>query len=218
MNKKTKRSFIHLLGLMKKKENPEVIYTAALEVFARFGFKKTTMEEIARQLDMTKGNLYLYAKNKQSLYRDTAAWALRRWQAKVAAAVAQQKNPTDKFHTLCRKAIDYLSRDRALHELLINDPDIFPMFPDNDPFERVNADSVALIENILVQGIRENKFRSVDVEKVSRVIFMIYKLFIIQIYIKGKETYVREMLSETVSLMTQGLFLPPASPASIKGD
>ena len=50
---------------MRKKEKQEAIYEAALRVFARYGFRKTTVEDIARELGMTKGNLYLYARDKR---------------------------------------------------------------------------------------------------------------------------------------------------------
>ena len=74
---------------MKPREDIETIYQTALTVFAQFGFSKTTMEDIAGRLDMTKGNLYLYVKNKQDLYHKTVAYALLRWQGRVAEAVSQ---------------------------------------------------------------------------------------------------------------------------------
>ncbi len=196
---------------MKRKESPELIHGAALKIFSRFGFKKTTMEDIADELGMTKGNLYLYAKNKKALYRDMISWALKRWQNRVAKAVTLETDPRKKFEVLCLKAIDYLSQDKALHRLLVDDPSIFPMFPENDPFESINQDSVAMIQTILTQGIDENQFRPVNTDQVAQVLFLIYKVFIIQTYIKGRQTHIHEMLSETIGLMTHGLFLPADS-------
>ncbi len=195
---------------MKKREDSQIIYKAALSVFSRFGYKKTTMEDIAGELGMTKGNLYLYARNKKSLYRDTISWGLRRWQSRVALAVEKENDLRLKFEVLCHKAIDYLSRDRELHRLMAKDPGIFPMFPDKDPFESINLDSIAMIRDILEQGIREKAFRTVDTHQISQVIFLIYKVFIIEAYIRGKEEEYNQMLSETLGLMTQGLFIPPA--------
>lgn len=198
---------------MRQKEDPERLYAAALTVFSQFGFKKTTMEDVAQSLDMTKGNLYRYAANKQALYHDMIAWALRRWQARVAQAVDRATGPKEKFTVMCDKAVDYLSQDRELHRILVSDPAIFPMFPDNDPFEAINQDSVAMIRNILDQGIARGEFRSVDTEQTAHVIFLIYKVFIIQAYIRGKAPHIKQMLAETVTLMTQGLFLPAEPPS-----
>jgi len=53
---------------VRQKENIETIYAAALKTFAKYGFKKTTVEDIAVAMNMTKGNLYLYVKNKKDLF------------------------------------------------------------------------------------------------------------------------------------------------------
>ncbi len=48
---------------IKAKKYP-ALYQASLELFATFGYKKTTVEDVADKLDMTKGNLSFYVKNK----------------------------------------------------------------------------------------------------------------------------------------------------------
>jgi len=61
---------------MRKKAPSNDIYNAALKIFAEFGYKKATMEDIAKELNMTKCNLYLYAENKMDLYENTVRSAL----------------------------------------------------------------------------------------------------------------------------------------------
>jgi AcrR family transcriptional regulator len=65
---------------MKKQKRTEEIYAAALRLFADYGFKKTTMEDVARELDITKGALYIYVEDKKDLYQKTVGWALLKWQ------------------------------------------------------------------------------------------------------------------------------------------
>jgi AcrR family transcriptional regulator len=191
---------------MKPRENIETIYQTALEVFSQYGFPKTTMEDIAGRLSMTKGNLYLYAKNKQDLYRKTAAYALLKWQSRVAEAVDNQSDAKQKFLTMCVKAVEYLSSDKHLRDLLLRDPDIFPMFPAKDPFEGINRNSVEMIKSILRQGIEEGAFRPFDVDRISEVIFMIYKIFVIRMYIKTDNHTIHKMFEDTIDLCTRGLF------------
>jgi len=192
---------------MRKKEKIETIYKAALKVFADFGYKKTTVEDIAKQLNMTKGNLYLYVKNKKELYRETVSWALQKWQMRVAEAIEEEVEVKNRFHVMCFKAVEYLSRDDNFRRVLIHDPDIFPMFPEQDPFKEINRNSVLMIKNILEQGIREKKFRKVDTERVSEIIFLIYKMFIIRTYIKNNNRFMKQVFAETVELLTLGLYI-----------
>lgn len=191
---------------MRKKEDIETIYKGALPVFGRFGYAKTTMEAVADALGMTKGNLYLYVKNKKELYRETVAWALRSWQNRVREAVEREKEARLRFQVMCTKAVEYLAGDTDFKHILQHDPDIFPMFGDNDPFEAINAESTAMIRNILEQGVREKTFRPVNTDGMAQVLFMIYKMFIIRWYIQGKDTGREIIFKETMDLMTHGLF------------
>jgi len=192
---------------VRKKENIETIYTAALKTFAKFGYKKTTVEDIGISLNMTKGNLYRYVKNKKQLYRETVSWALQNWQFRVGAAIEQEADIKARFQVMCFKAVEYLSEDQHLRQVLVHDPDIFPMFPDQDPFEEINRNSVLMIQTIIEQGIREKAFREVDVERVSEIIFLIYKMFIIRTYIKNESDFMQQVFAETVELVTHGLFV-----------
>src|SRR3954454_12328632 len=42
---------------------------AALEVFGRYGFRKASMDEIARSADISRQGLYLHFANKEALFR-----------------------------------------------------------------------------------------------------------------------------------------------------
>ena len=47
----------------------ERVLGAALEVFGRFGFRKASMDEIARAADISRQGLYLHFANKDALFR-----------------------------------------------------------------------------------------------------------------------------------------------------
>ena len=195
---------------MKPREDISTIYEAALGVFADYGFKKATLDDIAAELGMTKGNLYRYAVNKKDLYRNTVRQAMLRWQGRVREAIERETDAERQFHVMCRKAVAYLAEDDALRRLLVRDPDIFPMFPANDPYADINANSVAMIRSILERGIAEQRFRAVDLETVPEIIFSVYKMFIIRMYIKSQDRAQEEMFNQTVALITQGLYTKPS--------
>jgi AcrR family transcriptional regulator len=55
-------------GDIDKKPRTQEILQAAQEAFARHGYKKTTVEDIAERLGMVKSALYYYYRNKQELF------------------------------------------------------------------------------------------------------------------------------------------------------
>jgi AcrR family transcriptional regulator len=51
------------------------VLEAALVTFARFGFRKTSMDEVARVADISRQGLYFYFRNKDDLFRE----AVQKW-------------------------------------------------------------------------------------------------------------------------------------------
>ncbi|MFB0919617.1 MAG: helix-turn-helix domain-containing protein, partial [Oscillospiraceae bacterium] len=120
---------------MRKKIENEVVLSAALRVFARYGYRKATLEDITSELNMTAAGIYAYAESKRELYEQTVSFAMLRWQDRVKNAVSKEESASAKFAVLCGSALCYLAEDRDFSALLENDPSIFPMFPTVYPYE-----------------------------------------------------------------------------------
>jgi AcrR family transcriptional regulator len=50
----------------------EAIFDAALELFGRYGYRRTSIDDIARAAGVAKGTVYLYVENKEALFRTLA--------------------------------------------------------------------------------------------------------------------------------------------------
>ncbi len=181
------------------------IYETALRVFARYGYKRTRVEDIADELGMTKGNIYLYADNKRDLYEKAVAHGLTRWQAMVGKAVARLDDPIEQFMVMCKKSYVYLSRDVSLRTVLINDPSIFPLSRREDPFSEINRASMDLLRNVLSRGVEEGKFRAVDVDHLTELLFSIYVMFIIKTYVKSEGKSSQKMFEQGIDVVLHGL-------------
>ena len=190
---------------MKKEEKTEEIYRVALKVFAEYGFRKTTIEDIAAALGIANGTLYLYAENKKVLYHKAVAWGFGLWQSRVKTAVAEADGPLQKLEVISRKAYEYLDEDKSLRGILEKDPELFPFFPSKDPFSDINNESIKMLKEILDEGVNSGIFEIPDVDAAARFMFSIYVMFIQQTYIspEGDETgYIYE---NAIKLITRGL-------------
>ncbi len=190
---------------MRSRIDEQIILDAALKVFARFGYKKSTLEDIASELGMTNTAMYAYASSKRDLYERTVSFVMKRWQSGVEQAVDAKITAMDKMTALCESALYYLAQDLEFCALLKSDPQIFPMFPTVDPYEEINRDSVRMIERILLFGQETGEFRTVDAPAVSEVLFSIYKNFIIHTYINSEEDYTSRYLPITMDLILNGI-------------
>ena len=191
---------------MMKKKDINKIYDASLKIFAEYGYKKATLADIARELNMTGSNFYRYFKGKKDLYEQTVSHALRQWQAYSRDTIPLDKDTRTQFLTMCHKAVEYLSINDTFRQLLIRDPDIFPIFTENDPYEEINNASIQLIKSVLKKGIDAKEFQNVDLEETTQLLWLIYKTFIIQVYVKNHEKSMLSSWNVFIDLITQGLF------------
>jgi len=190
---------------MSREEKLSAIYEAALRVFARYGFRRTRVEDIADELGMTKGNLYLYVENKKDLYEKAVAHGLLRWQDMVGKSIEKIEDIEEQFLVMCRKSYTYLSRDVSLRTVLINDPSIFPLSSKEDPFYEINHASMRMLRSVLEKGIAQGRFREVDVDHVTELLYSIYVMFIIKTYVKSEGKSTQKMFEQGLDIILQGL-------------
>ena len=69
------------------------IIDAATTVFAKFGFGKTRMEDIAQESGLSKGALYLYFKSKEDLFGDILEKFFHR-EFKAISALSEDQDKT----------------------------------------------------------------------------------------------------------------------------
>jgi len=188
-----------------KTEKYPALYQASLELFANFGYKKTTVEDVADKLSMTKGNLYFYVKNKKQLYELTIVHALTQWQEYVKRAVDKQTDPVDKFQTMAVSARAYIEKNAPLRRVIMNDPNIFTLSPKEDRFSEVNQAAMAILKGILEQGIELKCFYPMDVDQVTIYLFSVYMMFLIKTYVKADQTSSKKLFATAVELNLRGL-------------
>jgi AcrR family transcriptional regulator len=68
------------------------VLDAAVGVFARFGFRKASMEEVARAAGVSRQGLYLQFANKEELFRKAVEHSLNHQLSAAAAALARAED------------------------------------------------------------------------------------------------------------------------------
>ena len=190
---------------MKKEAKTEEIYRVALKTFAEYGFRKTTIEDIATALGVANSTLYLYADNKRVLYHNAVEWGFGVWQSRVKAAVAEADGPLQKLEVITHKAYEYLSDDRALRKILERDPELFPFISSKDPFSDINRESVSMIKEILNEGSALGIFDIPDIDAAAKFMFSIYVMFIQKTYVASEGDESGYIFENAIKLILRGL-------------
>ncbi|MBN1881460.1 MAG: TetR/AcrR family transcriptional regulator [Deltaproteobacteria bacterium] len=189
---------------MKRTARKNEILDTAITLFGKFGYKKTSLSDIADAAGVTPAALYRYADGKEDLYRAAAGRGLLRWQGAAFGAVETLTDPIERFTALALASFRYLARDDDFSAMLKSDPTIFPLFS-GDRFETVNDASKEMIKSILADGVSQGLFRPLDLERITHLFFSIYKMFIVGSYIETDRFSDDELFSESLDVLVRGL-------------
>ncbi|MBN2018195.1 MAG: TetR/AcrR family transcriptional regulator [Candidatus Cloacimonetes bacterium] len=90
------------------RDKHDLIITAAEEVFARFGYKKTTMEDIAAEAQIVKATLYYYFPSKEVIFGEVIRKDSQLFQAKLDDAVSKAHTPEEKIRAYVSARMHHL--------------------------------------------------------------------------------------------------------------
>lgn len=90
------------MGIQERKEREkerrrQQIIVAAKRVFSKKGFNKATMEDIAKESELSPGTLYLYFKNKEELYASLSLRILYFQNIRVEQVIAEADKDPEKM-------------------------------------------------------------------------------------------------------------------------
>ncbi len=203
MDKTDKRS-------INKQEKLIKLYKASLKVFAKYGFKKATVETIAMELGMTKGNIYLYVKNKKDLYEKTIVHAVTEFQEDMRQSVSHEEDAVKQIIMLAETGVRYFTENSDFHNVIIDAPNII-----TEPaafgtvFFEIRQSGINIVKAILERGVEKKQFRDFEVDYVAELLYHFYILFIVNTFVlvdivsDGKSA--SKMYKEIVNLVLHGI-------------
>lgn len=191
-----------------KSKKYENLFETALELFAAYGYKKTTVDDVARKLSMTKGNLYFYVKNKKDLYEKSVNYALNQWKSTAENAMTTEHDMVSKFRVMALASIEYIENNPTLRQVLINDPTIFTLSSKEDRFRETNLNAMTILKSVLEEGVKQKIFYPMDVDHITEYLFSVYIMFLIKRYVKSESSSSKTMFREALELTIRGLVIP----------
>ncbi len=153
---------------MNKRED---ILRAASVVFQKYGFVKTTLDDIARECGMKNTALYYYFENKENIMNAMFECDMKKIQDNIINAVAKQDTPKNKIHAfILEKLISFKSQRRYFNLVLREDLSLKQRqfaFEQKNKFDKFEEE---LLTEIISVGIKNNFFENHPMES---LIYMI---------------------------------------------
>jgi AcrR family transcriptional regulator len=147
------------------------ILAAAEERFAAFGYRRTGIAEIARDAGVASGTLYRYFENKEEIFRAVMRDGLTRWLETARRVLAQPGKALDRLARLGQASVDYNRENALINSVYRRDGEIIfaPLL--EELHEQLVTENVAMIADVIRDGIREGTLRDVDPERAAFILF-----------------------------------------------
>ena len=175
----------------------EEILTAAKHIFARNGFRRTKLDEIAAHLSVGKGTLYRYFEGKKSLFLAVFEQGMAQLRQSMRTNIEPVIDPKSKVSAAVRTYFQFFDNDRELIEILMQVRSEF-----KDDYRRIflaiYSDYIVKIQENLRNGVKMGVFRDIDVEKTAEAISATLQGVL-------QSFYVREFGAETTASTTEKL-------------
>ncbi len=124
------------------------VLESALDTFTRFGYRKTSMEDVARAAHISRPGLYFLFTSKEALFREAVTWSLETDIAAVERVLADTDRPLperllESFDRWAGRYIGPLTRDVA--SVIDDNPDLLGTIVETTPrrFEELITAAIA---------------------------------------------------------------------------
>ena len=148
---------------MKDNDKKRIIMKAASNKFAKFGFLKTTVDEIAKSARIGKASIYHYFKSKETLFKEVVEQENNFLREKLQESIKQEPTPQKKMRTYILNRMKYLKEMSNIHSALKDE------YLEHYAFieklrEKNTLEELKSIKNILINGENSEIFDIKDIE------------------------------------------------------
>ena len=133
----------------KKEETRESIIDCAVSFFREKGFQETSMEEIAEKSDVSKGTLYNYFENKESILVGYFQTIIADYGKEMKENFAENKDIESTLYNLLAFISNIFKNDKELAAIYFKYrmPSRFDVKPDNSQRSGIEKWVLGIIEN-----------------------------------------------------------------------
>jgi AcrR family transcriptional regulator len=134
--------------------NAERILTAAEECFARYGFQKTSMEDIAREAGMSRRSVYRHFPDKAALFNEVAGARALIFLEEIMRRTAELEGLSAQIEEVARLTNRFVREDPISAALRLADPDSLARMVSTEARELLTMAMNAIVP--LIETAREH--------------------------------------------------------------
>jgi AcrR family transcriptional regulator len=135
----------------------DMVIQAAKNIFANYGFRKTTMNEIAKAMHMSKGSLYYYFRSKEEIFEAIVEQEFRTLKADIVQAISAVHSPQEKLRAFFHSRFLGMQKATNFYKAVIEE--YFDYFSYIEGLRKaLDIQEMKIINDILNEGVKTGIF------------------------------------------------------------
>jgi AcrR family transcriptional regulator len=188
-----------------QKDNVRIeIVQVASKIFTRFGFKKTTMEEIAFASRKGKSSIYYYFPSKEDIFRAVVEKEAEELKKELKRAISNVEDPIEQLRTFILFRMHKLKTLTNFYAALKSDYLNHLEFIEKIRKE-YDRNEIEIVKNILRSGIDNGEFVIDDPELAAVALVTAMKGLEIPLFIKKEHGNIEDRLDNLIKFLFYGL-------------
>ena len=186
----------------------ECILVEAAKAFARFGFQKASVDDIAKSAGVAKGTIYLAAPSKRELFYEVLLREVRSWNAELMKRIDPRKNADETLVDISWESMRTLGSRPLVRDLLLgHHTEMLPEIADKiHELRHVGTEPVA---EVLRLGIRQKRFRAeLDVDEVAPILLDLH-ISTLMFYGEADAAVIQRRAAAGFDFILRGLLAQP---------
>lgn len=155
-----------------KERRRRQIVEAARQLFIQHGYRKTSIDDVARRARVAKGTVYVYFKNKADLLVQVIVDEKRQLLERLRPVIDQEQSPRERLRWWLRTALTVHEQLPLIGRLMRGDQEVLTLFEEMDPEirERTVALHQMMIGGLLEQAAHPHRWTPSELEDRVKVL------------------------------------------------
>jgi len=180
-----------------------IVYVAS-KIFTRFGFRKTTMEEIAMASRKGKSSIYYYFTSKEDIFKAVVEKEAEELKRDLQVAISKVEDPGEKLRTFVLFRMNKLSTLTNFYAALKSEHLGHLEFIENIRKE-YDKNEIRILKSILQTGIDQGKFSVEDPDLAAVAIATALKGLEVPLFIRKEHGNIEDRLDSLIQFLFYGL-------------
>jgi AcrR family transcriptional regulator len=195
--------------MLQTTDKKTLILEAADNLLHRFGYSKTSLDDIAKEAGLGKGTIYYYFESKEEIFIAVAKQHSEKYFLLIKESIAAEKTFADKFATSIRMPIKLIYEHAPiLLDAIKNMPRHYLQTLDSFRIENKQC-MISMLSEVISDGLKEGAImETIPAEKLVNIIFDWFLLGDSNILVEKPEEFIAKAEADyewIVQLMLYGL-------------